>query len=189
MPSESPNEGAFTAYGTNEEVTGAPEYMAPIMDRSVAYIPYRGTEFHGVAPQEIPVVDDETEIPDGTVLTGIFQPPEEDVNPVPVRVVNTATHEYKRWRTWQALIDNTQVRMVANRKEGQSTIRVRNTATQGTARVYLGPDPNVSVYTGYPFAGNDELVLQSEAPIYAIADPSVSGFVTLAVLSEFSTAD
>ena len=51
MPSESPNEGAFTTYGTNEEVIGAPEYMAPIMDRPIPYIPYRGTEFHGVAPQ------------------------------------------------------------------------------------------------------------------------------------------
>jgi len=186
VPSESPNEGAFNTYGTNEEVIGAPEYMAPIMDRPIPYIPYRGTEFHGVAPQEIPVVDDENKPPDGTVLTGIFQPPEEDVNPVPVRVVDTATHEYKQWRAWQAFASAAQPSMVANRKEGQSGLNVKNCSA--SSRVWLGPDPSVSIYTGYPLDGGGEVSFTGEAPVYAIADTGVAGNVTLAVLSQFSTA-
>jgi hypothetical protein len=190
MPSEST--GNPYAYSDTAEVTGAPEYLSPVERHGVPYLPYRGTQFHGVEPQEIPVVGPDgvetDEVPDGTVVTGVFQPPEEDLNPVPVRIVESATHEYQSWRAWQALVTATQPVMVANRKEGQTTIRVRNTSTQGTNRVFLGPDPSVSIYTGYPFSGNDELVLTGEAPIYAIADTGVSGTVTLAVLSEFSIA-
>jgi hypothetical protein len=187
MPSES-TPGNPYAYSDQSEVTGSPEYISPIADRGVPFIPYRGTQFHGVTPTEVPIIDDGTEIPDGTVVTGVFQPPEEDLNPVPVRIVDTAVHEYKQWRAWQSFVNNASPTLVANRKEGQSSLRVRNTSTQGTNKVFLGPDPSVSIYTGYPFTGNDEIVFTGEAPVYAIADPGVSGTVIIAVLSEFSTA-
>jgi hypothetical protein len=145
---------------------------------------------HGVAPPEVPTIDDTAEeLPEGVLITGAFQPPEDDVNPVPVRVVDTSAREYKQWRAWQVFVNSTSPCLVANRKEGQSNLRVRNFATQGTNRVWIGPDPGVSVYTGYPLAGNDEVVFSGEAPVYAIADTGVSGSVTLAVLSEFSTAE
>lgn len=186
MPSESPNEGAFTTYNTNEEVTGAPEYLSPIMDRAIPYLPYRGTEFHGVAPQDVPVIDDTAEIPDGTVVTGIFQPPEEDLNPVPVRIVGAATHEFKQWRAWQAFVTAASPSMVANRKEGQSNLYVKNCSTN--SRVWIGPDPSVSIYTGFPLDGGGMVSLSGEASVYAIADTGVAGNVVLAMLSEFSTA-
>lgn len=188
MPSET-TPGNPYAYTDNQEVLGPPEYLSPVERRGVPFLPYRGTNFHGVEPTEIPIVDDGTEtvdIPDGTVVTGVFQPPEEDLNPVPVRIVDTATHEFKQWRTWQAPTDNTSPRLVANRKEGQSTVQVKNCAAAG--RVWVGPDPGVSTYTGFPLNPGESATFDGEAPVYAIADPTAVGFVTLAMLSQFSTA-
>jgi len=187
VPSESPNEGAFTQYGTTEEVTGSPEYLSPVMDRRTPYIPYRGTEFHGVMPQELPVIDDEEDLPDGTVITGAFRQPEEDINPVPVRVVDTATHEYKQWRAWQIFANAASPTLVANRKEGQSSVQIKNLSTND--RIWIGPDPTVSVYTGFPLDGGAEVSLTGEAPVYAIANTGVAGNVTLALLSQFSTSE
>lgn len=187
MPSESPNEGAFTTYDSNEEVTGSPEYLSPILDRATPYLPYRGTQFHGVAPTEVSAIDDDVvDVPSGTVITGIFQPPEEDANPIPVRIVESATHEYSQWRAWQAFANASSPSMVANRKEGQSSLTVKNCSA--SSRVWVGPDPSVSVYTGFPLDGGGQIALSGEAPVYAIADTAVPGNVVIAVLSEFSTA-
>jgi len=78
--------------------------------------------------------------------------------------------------------------MVANRKEGQSSLRIKHAATTGTDRVWIGPDPSVSIYTGYPLDPGGEISFAGEAPVYAIANTGVVGNVTLALLSEFSTA-
>jgi len=188
MPSESPQQGPFTSYNQNEEATAVPELMSPVMDRGVPYLPYRGTAFHGVEPTNIPIIDDGEELPDGTAFAERFEPPTEDANPVPVRIVDTAAHEYKQWRAWQAFANASSPSMVANRKEGQSTLRVKHAATAGTDRVWIGPDPSVSIYTGYPLDPGDEMSFTGEAPVYAIAGTGVVGNVTLAVLSEFSTA-
>ena len=187
MPSESPQEGPYTSYNENEGRTAVPENMSPILDRPIPYLPYRGAMFHGVPPTE-PSLYQAEELPDDTATTDVYHPPQEDLNPVAVRIVDTAAHEYKQWRAWQIPVNASAPCMVANRKEGQSNLRVRNFAAQGTNRVWIGPDPSVSVYTGYPLAGNDEVVFTGEAPVYAIADVGVVGPVTLAVLSEFATA-
>jgi len=188
MPSESPQEGPYTSYNANEEGTAVPEQMSPIMDRTLPFIPYRGAMFHGVAPTELPSISDGEGLPEDAVIAEAYQPPEEDLNPVAVRIVDTAAHEYKQWRAWQAFANASTPSMVANRKEGQSSLRVKNAATSGTNRVWIGPDPNVSVITGFPLEPGQDHTFSGEAPVYALADTGVVGTVTLAVLSEFSTA-
>lgn len=189
MPSESPQQGPFTSYNQNEEGTAVPENMSPILDRvSPQYLPYRGAMFHGVAPTDLPTVSDGEGLPDDAVIADLYVQPTEDLNPVPVRIVGAAVHEYKQWRSWQIPVNITSPCMVANRKEGQSSVRVKNTAAAGTNRVWIGPDTSVSIYTGFPLTGGEDHSFMGEAPIYAIADTGVSGPVTVAVLSEFSTA-
>lgn len=186
MPSESPQDGPYTSYNANEEGTAVPENMSPILDRvSPAYLPYRGAMYHGVAPTELPTVADGEEMPDDAVMAEVYQPPVEDLNPVPVRIVDTAIHEYKQWRAWQAVVAATSACLVANRKEGQSSVRVKNISSSGTNRVWLGPDPNVSSISGFPISGGEDHTFMGEAPVYAVADSTTA---TLAVLSEFGTA-
>jgi hypothetical protein len=186
VPSESPNEGAFTQYNTNEEITGPPEYLSPVLDPGVvSFIPYRGQQFHGVhPPQMITPQQGEEELPDDAVITGLFEPPTEDANPVPVRIVDTAAHEYSQWRAWQAIVDTATPRLVANKKEGQSSIQIKSLAS-GSDRVWIGPDAGVSHITGYPLDPGGEVTLSGEAPVYAVAG---TGTVTVALLSQFSTA-
>jgi hypothetical protein len=187
MPTESPQEGPFTSYNSNEGATAVPENMSPILDRPVPYLPYRGAMYHGVhpTPESLYVAE---ELPDDASLTEVYHEPEEDLNPVAVKIVDTAAHEYKQWRAWQAFANAASPSMVANRKEGQSSLRIRHASTSGTDRVWLGPDTGVSIYTGYPLDPGGEVSFSGEAPVYAIAHTGVVGNVTLAVLSEFSTA-
>jgi hypothetical protein len=188
MPSESPQQGAYTSYNENETATAVPELMAPVMDRVTPFLPYRGAMFHGVAPTSTPTVSDGEELPDGTINTECYVPPTEDLNPVPVRIVDTAIHEYRQWRAWQVPVTATAVSMVANRKEGRSHLRVKNCATSGTNRVWIGPDANLSVYTGYPLDPSNEATFTGEAAVYALADTGVTGSVTVAMFDEFGTA-
>jgi len=187
VPTESPQEGPYTSYNQNEGATAVPENMSPILDRPIPYLPYRGAMFHGVAPTE-PSLYQAEELPDDAVTTDVYHEPQEDINPVAVRIVDTAAHEYKQWRAWQAFANAASPSMVANRKEGQSSLRVKHISTSGTDRVWIGPDPSVSIYTGYPLDPGDEMSFMGEAPVYAIAHTGVAGNVTLAVLSEFATA-
>lgn len=185
MPSESPRESAYTSY-TNEEVEGPPVYQSPLPEGfGVGFFPYRGTQTHGVDPGMVtPVADEDSE--GGKVDTSYFQPRTPDIDPVPVRIVEGAAHEYQRFRTWQAYLNATSPVLVAGRQDGRQNLRIRNFATVGTARVWLSADSNVTSYTGYPLSGNDELILSGEAPVYGIAD---TGTVTLAVLSEYSVTE
>lgn len=186
MPSESPQQSPFTSYNDNEGATAVPENMSPVADRWAAFLPYRGAMFHGVTPSEVPLVDDGEELPDGAAITDSYESPTEDLNPVPVKIVDTAQHEYKQWRAWQTFVTAAQPAMVANRKEGQSSLQLKNVSD--ASRIWVGPDPSVSVYTGFPVKGGEEVSFTGEAPVYAIADTGVAGNVVVALLSQFSTA-
>lgn len=186
MPSESPQQSPYTSYNENEGATAVPENMSPIAERWAPTLPYRGPMFHGVMPDAAPLVDNGEELPDGAAVTESYQEPTEDLNPVPVKIVDTAQHEYKQWRAWQTFVTASSPVMVANRKEGQSSVQLKNCSD--ASRIWVGPDTGVSVYTGYPVKGGEEVSFTGEAPVYAIADTGVAGNVVVALLSQFSTA-
>lgn len=181
MPSESPRESAYTSY-TNEEVTGPVSYRVPLPEGyATPFFPYRGTQTHGVNPGAVTQVADE-DSEGGKIDLSYFEPRTPDIDPVPVRIVEGAVHEYRRFHTWQVQLNAVSSIMVASRKDGRQNLRVRNFSTVGTNRVWLGSDASVTPYTGYPLTGNDEVIFTGEAEVYGIAD---TGTVTIAVLSEF----
>jgi hypothetical protein len=185
VPSESPRESAFTSY-TNEEVVGPVTYHAPMAEsQAMRVLPYRGTEYHGVDPGKVMPVED-TDSEGGSVVTTYFEQGEEDVNPVPVRIVKEAGHEYAQWRAWQVSVGALSSSLVGGLKNGRTTLKIRSLAASGGTRIWLGPDSNVSVVTGYPLDGAAEISFTGEAPVYAIAE---TGTVMVAVLTEFSTAE
>lgn len=185
MPSESPRESAYATY-TNEEVMGPPTYRVPLPEGSgVPFFPYRGTQTHGVDPGKVTQVADE-DSEGGKVDVSYFEPGAPDIDPVPVRIVEGAVHEYRRFHTWQVTLNAVSAIMVASRKDGRQNLRIRNFSTVGTGRVWVGSDSSVTSYTGYPLSGNDEVILTGEAEVYGIAD---TGTVTLAVLSEYANAE
>jgi hypothetical protein len=138
---------------------------------------------HGVDPGTIqPVADEDAE--GGKVITAYFEPPKEDVNPVPVRIVGAAATEFKQFRTYQATITASPT-MVVSQKLGRSSATIRMV---GGGVVFLGPDSGVSPTTGFPIAvsGLDaSFTTIGEAPVWAVCAPP--DIATVAVHTEFST--
>jgi hypothetical protein len=182
MPSESPQESAYVNQ-QQEEVTPPVSYRAPTPEESSQlYLPYRGSQFHGVDPGRIAVVADE-DTEGGKVVTGYFEPGDEDINPVPVRIVETAAHEFSEWRAYQSYAGAAPT-MVVNAKSGRQNCKLRNLSA--TIRVWLGPANTVTAITGYPLDAGAEISFTGEAAVWAISNDGST--VTLAVLTEFSTA-
>jgi hypothetical protein len=184
VPTESPRESAYATYH-EEEVNPVPVYVNPRVESTAEpFIPYRGTQMHGVDPGRIQPVEDE-DAEGGKVVTGYFEPPEADINPVPVRIVGAAATEFKQFRTYQVTVTSTPV-MVVSQKLGRSSASV---VMVGGLPVYLGPDSSVNPTNGYPIgvSGNMESSFNTlaEAPVWAVCAPTDSA--TVAVHTEFST--
>lgn len=185
MPSESPRESAYTTY-TNEEVTGPPSYRSPLPEGfAPQFNPYRGSEMHGVDPGKIVKVDDADAEGGKVDVAGYFEQGTSDIAPVPVRIVDIAAHEYKKWQTRQVQVNNLSAGMVASFQNGRTNLKVKNHIT-GASRVWVGPDSNVTSYTGYPLDAGTELAFSGEAPVYGIAE---TGTVTLAVFVEYTLSE
>ena len=184
MPSESPRESAYSTY-SNEEVVSPPSYRTPIPDNlAPLYVPYRGTEQHGVAfGSQIPLADEDVE--GGKVVAdNYYAPPTEDVAPVPVRIVEEATHEYSQWRAFQTFVTGTVSRVVP-RKERRQLVKIRNVSASD--RVWIGHDNGVTPISGFPLNGGAAEELTGEGEIWAVADTAVVNPVQIAVLLQFST--
>lgn len=185
MPSESPRESAFTNYTYVDEPEQQGLPFAPVPEGfGSPVIPYRGTVYHGVDPGVIEPVDD-SEVEGGSVPVERFVPGEEEITPVPVRIVDTATREFKQWRAWQSSVSALSPQLVGGAKDGRTSLKIRNLGSGGTARIWLGPDTGVNPQTGYPLDGGAEISFTGEAPVWGIAE---TGTVMLAVLTEFSTS-
>jgi hypothetical protein len=133
---------------------------------------------------DIPLADEDVE--GGKVATSNFyEPPTEDVAPVPVRIVEEATHEYSQWRAYQTFVTGTVSRVVP-RKERRQRVTIQNVSTSD--RVWIGHDNGVTPISGYPLGGGRDVELTGEGEVWAVADTAVVNPVQLAVLLEFSTA-
>jgi hypothetical protein len=183
MPSESPQDSAY-ATSNVEEVEPTITYVMPPAVPTQLYIPYRGSEFHGVDPGKIPVVEDE-DTEGGKVITSGYEPGEEDVNPVPVRIVGTAAHELRQWRAYQITVGETPV-MVVNAKTSRSVAHIRQIPT-GNVTVWLGPDVNVNPTNGFPLNETDEFTTLTEVAVWARCEAGKA--TTVCVHSEFTTAE
>ena len=140
---------------------------------------------HGVDPGMVEKVKDVDSEGGKVDVSGYFEQGTEDIAPVPVRIVDTAAHEYKKWQARQVQVSNTSPVMVASFQDGRTNLQVKNYVT-GAARVWVGPSSNVTSYTGYPLDAGGEMVFSGEAPVYAIAD---TGTVALAVFVEYSVSE
>ena len=183
MPTESPRESAYSTYH-EEQVNPIPVYEVPITEATAPpFLPYRGTQMHGVDPGRIQLTQDE-DAEGGKVVTGYFEQPEDDVNPVPVRIVGAAATEIKQWRAYQVTITEAAT-MVLSAKMGRSVAHLRQLPT-GNVTVWLSPDSNVGPNNGFPLNGEDEFTTLTEGSVWATTgDPAKS--TTVAVHTEFAT--
>jgi len=182
MPTESPRENAYSTYH-EEQVNPVPVYEVPITEATAPpFLPYRGTQMHGVDPGNIqPVQDEDAE--GGKVVTGYFEQPEDDVNPVPVRIVGAAATEWKQFRTYQVTITDTPI-MVVSQKMGRSLAQVKP-VPPSPSLCFVGPDSGVNPINGFPLENGSEFTTSTEGPVWAVCQTGT--YSTVAVHTEFAT--
>lgn len=167
-----------------------PDRVAPEVEKHEGTnIPWRGTETHGVPiPDDTvydtleadrPWVDDEPDIP--------YLPPEDETEPVAVRVVTDSRRERLTWRALRFRA-NDQAQQVLGRHEKRRNCRIKvHYQTDGVDSfpVWIGSDDGVKPYTGYQVDRGETLMpLVSTEPIYVICNPNEE--VELSVLYEFA---
>jgi hypothetical protein len=182
MPTESPRESAYSTYH-EEQVNPVPVYEVPITEATAPpFLPYRGTQMHGVDPGQIqPMLDEDSE--GGKVPTSNFEEPTDDVNPVPVRIVGAAATEWKQFRTYQVTITDTPI-MVVSQKVGRSLAQVKP-VPPAPSLCFVGPDSGVNITSGFPLENGSEFTTSSEGPVWAVCDKGT--YSTVAVHTEFAT--
>lgn len=140
--------------------------------------PYRGVEAHGVEPTEEPL--DELDYSDGRLVE--YEEPEQQPEPVPVRVVTEGSRELKKFRPVVAHAGGTdrgrpfQI-LGADDTRDRATIHNNNTAT-----VYIGSTPEeASVANGFPIEENGTYATSSQDELYAFINQAAIAEVRIAI--------
>lgn len=175
--------------GSYRQLTGQqtpperPDRVKPVPEHyeGVSF-PYRGTENHGVDPGNVDVdehyefayEDEPQQIP--------TLPPEEEVDPVPVKVVQDSARERMDWRAARFLVKDVPQEIVG-RHEKRKSLRIR--VHGDTNPIYIGPDSGLRPYTGFRIPAGTELYpFSSTENVYAVADSGTE--VEISVLYEFA---
>lgn len=164
-----------------EETKGANEPAAEVY--AGENFPYRGIETHGVKPTADP-----TNMPDwrsdGRLVPVLTVPPNVEIEPVPVRIVNEGSREIKRWRNSTYLVPDTAVQIVG-RDRTRTRVLIRNVSTADP--IFIGTDSSLTPTFGYVLDFGATLELFSTEEIWAIANPTDS--VSLNILVEYSVTE
>lgn len=187
MPSESPrDQRSINRYAINEpsaEPEAFPQGMIPVPENyGLTVFPYRGQETHGVDPTAMP--ERPAEDTEGGKVEIEYVPPQDDPPPVPVRIVDTATHEFSQWRAVQNFAGAGSPTRILDRKEGRKSATVQN---MGDQPIFVGPDSTVSNISGYRLAAGATFSLEAEAEVWAVS--STVNPQAVCAYFEFATAE
>jgi hypothetical protein len=169
------------------DVTGAeaPLPLDPINESRQAYLPYRGTEMHGV-PSPAPYVPDAEGYGDGMVDVR-YDDTDKGGTVIDVRVISDSAEQIKAFRTDQFTVPSDRVIQLMPRARNRTAFKVRN-LNQGGNRVWVASDPSsVNVDRGWPIMGNSQESFTTTEALYAIAaGPNGDGSVLVAVFTDFT---
>jgi hypothetical protein len=159
------------------------ELPDPVLERPVGgWLPYRGYVDHGVA-----VDDHETEAY-ATEENGYWEgrpvpyeePAKPGADPVPVRIVNDAPNEMKRFRVSRTQA-TTSGNQLLGRNPRRNSVRLRNMDAANI--LYIHHEPNYTSWLGYPILPGTDLEIQGGEPLYAVA---ATANIEVAVLENVS---
>lgn len=152
-----------------------------------ANIPYRGYVDHGVPVEQnfLPAEEDESQPAVEDLVTWDTH---EETGPAPIPVYTVpgpgqSGTVHRMFHTWSIPVDVTS-RMIANRHDSRSKIRIAN---NGTVDVYIGNDLTVSFMTGYPISAGTNVELNTNREVYAVTVDA--GPAMLNVLEEYTVLD
>lgn len=146
--------------------------LDPYVESNAAQnIPYRGSVDHGRPYKTFdPVRESWADIDDGDLVED-----EEELTPVPVRIVNSNNRgpEHKLFRAARTYASAGPSRIVPANK-ARTSLKMHNASTSAT--VYINSTINVSALDSYPIPPGGDLSLTSTSEVYAIAvEPDGTG--------------
>jgi hypothetical protein len=182
--------GAGTQYQTpappppvtpeGEEIPGA---VDPQMEGRQRYLPYRGTEMHGV-PSPDPTVHEDAEGYGAGTVDVVYDEKPKGGTILDVRVIADDAEQLQSWLANQftAPPAGNPPQMIVSRQRNRTALKIKNMSN--TDAVWVGPDANVSAFASYRLDPSDELSLSSTEAVYALANGP--NLVPVCVLSEYT---
>ena len=160
-----------------------PQPITPVPDRSVearTNLAYRGNNYHGVRPDaafsDVPVHD---------TVEVEYEPPVEEPDPIPVKIVSTGGDEIKRMRVTREYTGLGATRMVAPLNRARTALRIRN--LDGAKIVYVGDEASSAIPSnGYPIPPGTEWTSTTQMEVYAQCEDAAVN-AQLAVMQEYAS--
>lgn len=156
---------------TSKKPPERPEAIPPVPEHYEGdNNPYRGTEDHGVKPTEKP---SPTGADWDTREGHTYLPPEEEYEPIPVRIVQQHGNEFRQFRVHRMSVNNGQAVQFLGRNLARQSVYVENPDAALTLMIsherefplggfILGPGQNVTLYT------HDEIYVLGSAAAPAV---------------------
>lgn len=182
--------GAGTAYQTPpppppETPEGAPipEPVEPHTEGRQRYLPYRGTEFHGVESPDPTMREDAEGYGAGTVDVVYDESPKGGTI-LDVRVIADDAEQLQSWfaNQFTAPPAGNPPQQIVSRQRSRTALTIKNMSN--TDAVWLGPDASVSAFASYRLDPGQDLSLSSTEAVYALANGP--NLVPVCVLMEFT---
>lgn len=159
------------------------EPVEPVKEKVVGTVfPYRGMESHGVAPNQEPPAYIDDQWPEDTEAPH-YEPGPTDYDPLPVKIVQESSQERSMFRTNQMPVAANQPTPILSRQDARDKVTIRVPASL-TNPIFIGPDENVNVITGYRIDAGGEITLKTTEEVWAIGDGTNTS--TAFVLWEYS---
>jgi hypothetical protein len=160
-----------------------PEPYDPIAEGRQAYLPYRGTEMHGVASPDPTVFEDAEGYGPGTVPV-VYDETPKGGTVIDVRLVSDSAEQLAAWRVNQftAPAAGNPPANIASRQRNRTKLQIKNLAT--VDGVWIGPSAELSAFNGWLLKAGEEVTLSSTETVYALANGA--NIVPVALLTEFT---
>lgn len=159
-----------------------PERVKPVPESYEGVnFPYRGTEKHGVeVPSDAEYNTREFQYEEESPDT--YMEPLPEVEPIPVRVVNSTARERLDWRATRFLVKDTAAQILG-RHDRRKAVRIRN--HDATNPIYIGNDAGMQSYTGYLIPAGAELYpFLSTEDVWAVSNSGTE--VEISIMYEFA---
>lgn len=161
-----------------------PEPVEPHEEGRQRYLPYRGTEMHGVNSPDPTMVPDAEGYGPGTVDV-IYDELPQGGTVLDVRVIPPDSAEtLAAWRVNQLTAPpaGNPPQNIAGRNRSRTSLKIKNmSATDG---IWVGPAAELSAFTGYLIDPHGELTLSSTETVFAVANSA--NVVAVCTLTEFT---
>lgn len=133
---------------------------------------YRGQQQHGVSTDRSAIGADPDEFLEASRYDIDYAEPVDEVEPIPVRIVQRESRELKRWRAIRSVANGngSNPSCLIGREPLRKKITIKNF---GVDWVYIGHDgASASALNGYPLVANEVTTIETTEPIYAQSSSS-----------------